>query len=403
MAGLRLVGDRWAGRRTGPAGKPGHAGLAVSWVMSGKTTAALHEQAARLHAHLNTHPDLALADVGATLAHQAVFDHRAVVTGESRDDLLTGLAELAGIDDTSTESGSRAAKGNTGVRGWRGRQTTQPLASVGRRDDLGAVPTAAINLIDHLRSTGEVGSWVCRSFWCRRAGVLVGFLHAWARAPQSDRRGMLGFGATVDWTYLRYRPKREDLVSDLSSAVDQLRAQQRRLVEVVDAFEATTAGSTDYDRLFGEVTLVHQVVATRNGIPLRRHQADHDRYDMRVRVLGGVVAVAALVALVGVVVHWISGGLVLLALPLLVIGGRLAVTGAGSRNQIRPGGTPTERLVAAVASLIAVAALFVTAFVTWWALTGAIVGVVVAAVAAFVSVALATPARTDGAEGRAAE
>lgn len=169
-------------------------------------------------------------------------------------------------------------------------------------------------------------------------------------------------------------------MSDPSSAVDQLRAQQRRLVEVVDAFEATIAGSTDYDRLFGEVnTLVHQVVATRNGIPLRRHQADHDRFDMRVRVLGGVVAVAALVALVGVVVHWISGGLVLLALPLLVIGGRLAVTGAGSRNQIRSGGTPTERLVAAVASLIAVAALFVTAFVTWWALAGAIVGLVVAA------------------------
>jgi hypothetical protein len=44
-------------------------------------------------------------------------------------------------------------------------------------------------------------------------------------------------------------------------------------------------------RLFGEVnTLVGEVVTARRDIPLGRHQAEHDRYDLPVRVLGGVVA-----------------------------------------------------------------------------------------------------------------
>jgi polyketide synthase 12 len=90
-------------------------------VLSGKTAAALHEQAARLHVHLTTHPDLTSADVGATLAHRAVFDHRAVITGESRDDLLAGLAELAGIDDPPTERPRRRAGGSPVVARGRAR------------------------------------------------------------------------------------------------------------------------------------------------------------------------------------------------------------------------------------------------------------------------------------------
>ncbi|MEU0132384.1 beta-ketoacyl synthase N-terminal-like domain-containing protein, partial [Streptomyces sp. NPDC006289] len=52
----------------------------VPWVLSAKSAAALRDQAARLAAHADRHPDLRPADVGLTLATaRTVFDHRAVL------------------------------------------------------------------------------------------------------------------------------------------------------------------------------------------------------------------------------------------------------------------------------------------------------------------------------------
>ena len=119
------AGDDGGLRPAGPAGLPGEPEYAeptvVPWVLSGKTAAALREQAARLRAHLNTRPDLRPADIGAALAHRAVFDHRAVVVGESRDDLLAGLAELAatdtptGLADTGMPAGRQPSAENGGA------------------------------------------------------------------------------------------------------------------------------------------------------------------------------------------------------------------------------------------------------------------------------------------------
>uniref|UniRef100_UPI00281282A4 SDR family NAD(P)-dependent oxidoreductase n=1 Tax=Saccharothrix sp. TaxID=1873460 RepID=UPI00281282A4 len=72
----------------------------VPWVLSGRTEPALRDQARRLLDHVTTHADQPLADVGHSLATSRVaFDHRAVVSGGSRDDLLRGLAALAVGDD----------------------------------------------------------------------------------------------------------------------------------------------------------------------------------------------------------------------------------------------------------------------------------------------------------------
>ncbi|WP_219094511.1 hypothetical protein, partial [Streptomyces sp. JJ38] len=50
----------------------------------------------RLTQHLHTHPELAPADVAGALATtRATFEHRAVIVGEGRDDLLSGLAAVA--------------------------------------------------------------------------------------------------------------------------------------------------------------------------------------------------------------------------------------------------------------------------------------------------------------------
>ncbi|WP_371484727.1 beta-ketoacyl synthase N-terminal-like domain-containing protein [Kitasatospora sp. NBC_00315] len=73
----------------------GASGLPSVWVLSGKSQAALHAQAAALHTHVTAHPDLDPADVGATLASgRAVFEHRATVIATDRDQALNALTAL---------------------------------------------------------------------------------------------------------------------------------------------------------------------------------------------------------------------------------------------------------------------------------------------------------------------
>ncbi|MFB7274810.1 type I polyketide synthase [Streptomyces sp. NPDC056244] len=64
----------------------------VPWLISAKSEAALREQAARLLARADADPALPPARIGWSLATtRCAFDHRAVVLGESRDDLLRSL------------------------------------------------------------------------------------------------------------------------------------------------------------------------------------------------------------------------------------------------------------------------------------------------------------------------
>ena len=64
--------------------------------LSTRSWPALRTCAANLGAHLDTHPDLALADVAHTLASgRSHLSHRAVVLAQDRDQLRAGLAALA--------------------------------------------------------------------------------------------------------------------------------------------------------------------------------------------------------------------------------------------------------------------------------------------------------------------
>ncbi|KUJ38334.1 hypothetical protein ACZ90_69500, partial [Streptomyces albus subsp. albus] len=81
---------------TGSDATPGTGAAVLPWVLSGRGEAALHGQAARLAAHLRAHPELRPADVGHSLATtRSLFEHRAVVVGADRDQLLQGLDQLA--------------------------------------------------------------------------------------------------------------------------------------------------------------------------------------------------------------------------------------------------------------------------------------------------------------------
>ncbi|TYB44906.1 type I polyketide synthase [Actinomadura chibensis] len=68
----------------------------LPWLLSARDEAGLRGQAERLRTHLRTHSEAEPLDVAFTLAtSRAVLEHRAVVVGRGRDELLAGLDVLA--------------------------------------------------------------------------------------------------------------------------------------------------------------------------------------------------------------------------------------------------------------------------------------------------------------------
>ncbi|WP_281172533.1 type I polyketide synthase, partial [Pseudonocardia spinosispora] len=69
---------------------------ATAWLVSAPTTTGVAAQAERLVAHVSAHPEQDPADVGWSLASTRTrFEHRAVVLGATRGDLLDGLSAVA--------------------------------------------------------------------------------------------------------------------------------------------------------------------------------------------------------------------------------------------------------------------------------------------------------------------
>ncbi|MFI6033529.1 SDR family NAD(P)-dependent oxidoreductase [Streptomyces sp. NPDC051315] len=82
----------------------------VPWVLSGRGEAALRAQAERLAAHVAEQAELSPLDVGFSLAAtRSVFEHRAVVVGSDREELLRGLAAVA----SGERSGGTPVPGKT--------------------------------------------------------------------------------------------------------------------------------------------------------------------------------------------------------------------------------------------------------------------------------------------------
>ncbi|MFB7853518.1 type I polyketide synthase, partial [Streptomyces sp. NPDC056053] len=81
---------------TEPASTPAPVPGVVPWVLSARSAEALREQAENLAGFVQGRPDTDPMDVGFSLATaRTVFEHRAVVLGGDRDELLTGLRALA--------------------------------------------------------------------------------------------------------------------------------------------------------------------------------------------------------------------------------------------------------------------------------------------------------------------
>lgn len=100
---------------SGRADVGGSGGGVVAWVISGKTASALAAQAGRLGRYVRARPALDVVDVGYSLVStRSVFDHRAVVVGETRDELLAGLAGVvAGRPEAGVVCGVGKPAGKT--------------------------------------------------------------------------------------------------------------------------------------------------------------------------------------------------------------------------------------------------------------------------------------------------
>jgi acyl transferase domain-containing protein/acyl carrier protein len=88
--------------------------VTVPWVLSARSADGLRDQAARLASFVDERPNLSMADVGFSLATtRAALEHRAVVLGADRAELLDALAALAdgkpGTLTGSTRQGGRTA------------------------------------------------------------------------------------------------------------------------------------------------------------------------------------------------------------------------------------------------------------------------------------------------------
>ncbi|MFI7447254.1 type I polyketide synthase, partial [Nonomuraea sp. NPDC049714] len=82
--------------QSAPAVTPAVLSEGTAWLVSARTADGLRAQAERLADFARNRVNLDLTDIGWSLATtRSVFEHRAVVRGENRDELLSGLAALA--------------------------------------------------------------------------------------------------------------------------------------------------------------------------------------------------------------------------------------------------------------------------------------------------------------------
>ncbi|ORV61713.1 polyketide synthase [Mycobacterium europaeum] len=85
----------------------------VPLAVSAKSLAALSSQAGRLAEHLRRRAELEVGDVAWSLAGRSNFEHRAVVVGGDRDELLAGLDGLAAGEAGSVLQGTATPGGKT--------------------------------------------------------------------------------------------------------------------------------------------------------------------------------------------------------------------------------------------------------------------------------------------------
>ena len=225
VTGQRARAGRRDGHRAGAG--PG----VVPWVVSGRSVDGLAAQAGRLREFVAARPDLDPVDVGWSLAAtRSVFEHRAVVTGTGREDLLAGLAAVAagrrrpGWSPGQREMRPAARRGRTRPRPQRCRMCPRPrrcrmcprprrcMSGAGRwtgpRDWPG--PGAGGSTCRCMPSSGSGTGWTPRR--ARPPGLWRASRRAWLSRPARSRKrrpppgGLIsGPGCGAGWLACRRR------------------------------------------------------------------------------------------------------------------------------------------------------------------------------------------------------
>ena len=131
---------------------------AVPWVLSGKTDVGVRAQAARLLEYVESDLSLCPVDVGWSLvSSRSVFDHRVVVVGSDRDELLAGLRVAA-----AGESGAVRPDGRVGVL-----FTGQGAQRVGMARDLYERSAVFASAVDEILAELDplLGRPLCEVMW----------------------------------------------------------------------------------------------------------------------------------------------------------------------------------------------------------------------------------------------
>ncbi|WP_261870238.1 type I polyketide synthase, partial [Mycobacterium marinum] len=145
----------------------------LPWVVSGKSEAAVAAQAKRLLAAVQADEGLDRLDVGFSLARRTAFEYRAVVLGEDRPQLISGLTELAAGQPGPTVLNGRAATVGKTVMVFPGQGSQWPGMG---RELLAASPVFAEHMRLCAEALGEFVDW-----------SLLDVVNGVAGAPTLDR------------------------------------------------------------------------------------------------------------------------------------------------------------------------------------------------------------------------
>ncbi|MFK0297292.1 SDR family NAD(P)-dependent oxidoreductase, partial [Streptomyces sp. NPDC090442] len=147
----------------------------VPWTLSGKTPEALRDQAARLHAHIQQHPDLAPVDVALSLAIQrSHFAHRAVVLSADHDEATRALSAVATDEPDPSALTGQARRGRCAVlfSGQGSQRLGMGRELYGRFPVFAGALDAVIELLEDELSGSSSGVGVRAVMWGADAGAL---------------------------------------------------------------------------------------------------------------------------------------------------------------------------------------------------------------------------------------
>lgn len=175
--------------------------------------------------------------------------------------------------------------------------------------------------------------------------------------------------------------------------VADLRAEQQRLAALVDQSDQAAPDTDEQYALFKQVSAaVTSTFRVRSSISRRQREAAIGHYAPRTRIAAGIAGGGAALAAVAVLLGWMSGWLLLLLVPQLLLGAWLMFCPArGADDTAAAADDPQARFLLALGVVLGVVLTVLAGLVSAWFLLGV---VPVTAVTVFVAAEI-TDVRTS--------